>query len=102
MLSLSMAKKNDKLFLTRYEFVGLPGPLPARVLDRVVQPILWSIHVSGDDVRRRPARHHLVRGEGVHVVVRRVQYFGTCKSQRRSSEREDSEAVKRVKIKHLG
>ena len=60
----------------------LPRPLPAPVLDRVVQPILWSIRVSGDDVRRGTAGHdHLVRGKGVHVVVRRVEYFGTCKSQ---------------------
>ena len=58
----------------------VPRALPASVLDRVVQSILWSIHVSRDDVRRRPG-HHVVRGKGVHVVVRRVQHLGACKKR---------------------
>ena len=60
--------------------IVLPRRLPASVLDGVVQPILWSIGVAGDDVWRRPARHDLVRGQRVHVVVRRVQHLGTCKA----------------------
>ena len=57
----------------------LPRSLPAAVLDGVVQPVLWSIGVAGDDVRRGPARHDLVRGQRVHVVVGRVQHLGACK-----------------------
>ena len=68
-----------------------PRCLPAAVLDGVVQPVLWSICVAGDDVRRRPARHaDLVRGQRVHVVVRRVQHLGTCKANGTLESKQDT------------